>query len=326
MGFGRFVCVAMPFGLSMASLVCILIVMLSGITQHNLDMFEVKTQNLSISSSSLANIEKELKRDLNGLTSTALENSAGSNTNFTASQLGLADSYKVFLWNYCSTTGTKQNCTSAKFNWASSSLNTTELNEKAAAIGSAAGLTNLTFPKDVTNSLKTFAVVSKWTEVAYIIAFVFTVLELVVGLFGFCSRAGSCVTYLISGLSTSFIIVASILATVGSAVVVAAVQTTARAYGAHADIQTGFLSVTWLAVAFSVGASLFWLFSVCCCKSEHRNGKRQSEKFAPGNYQQLQDPNTAYMGQTQGVYNNQPHKTQTPIRGGAYEPYNHSAV
>lgn len=319
MGFGRFVCVALPFGLTIASLVTILVVMLSGITSHNLDMFEVKTQNLSISSSSLKNFENEItKRNLGHLTSAALNGAAANGVNFTASDLGLADSYKVYMWNYCSTSGSNTTCSKAKFNWAHSSLNVTDINAKAeAATGQ-----NVTLPKDVTNALKTYGTISKWTQVVYIIALVLAVLELVVGLFGFCSRAGSCITYFISGLATTAIIGASILATASSAVVVAAVKSTTKAYGVKATIETGFLSVTWLAVAFSVGAGLFWMFSMCCCKSERGSNNKGGEKFAPnGSYQPLHDPNTAYQGQQTGIYNQ-----QKPVYGAGYEPYSHAAV
>lgn len=328
----------MPFGLTIASLVCTLIVMLSGITSHNLDMFDVNMKDLSISSSSLANFADEIKKreekrgeDLGKLVNAGLNNAANnavnsvlnSGVNFTATDLGLADSYKVYLWNYCSTTGTNTTCSKAKFNWAASSLNTTAINERAQTISAKVGQ-NATLPKDVTGALKTYSTVSKWTQVVYIIAFILTVLELIVGLFGFCSRAGSCITYLVSGFATTAIIGASVLATASSAVVVAAVKTTSRAYGVKATIETGFLSVTWLAVAFSVGAGLFWLFSMCCCKAEHRKSSSHgAEKFAarPGSYQPLHDPNTAYHGQQQGVYN-----MQKPQRAGGYEPYSHAAV
>src|ERR1700712_2154340 len=99
MGAGRFVCVAVPFGLTLASLVCILISMLAGVTNKDLDMFTIKTQNLSISASSLANLEHIVKREPafgHGLNSAALEAqaTASSANNITAADLGLADSYK----------------------------------------------------------------------------------------------------------------------------------------------------------------------------------------------------------------------------------------
>jgi len=331
MGAGRFVCVAVPYGLTIASLVCILITMLSGITSKNLDMFEISTKNLSISSSDLQNLANGVKskREANNLGAGALTNAAINGVatgavNFTAANFQLADDYKVYMWNYCySYTGASNgSCTKGKFDWASDAINTTRMNEVASAISMGASGKNATLPKSITNALKVYVRVSKWTQVVYLIALLLSVLTLITGLFGFCSRGGSCITYFVSGLATTAIICASAMATASSAVVVAAVQATAKIYGVHAKIMTGFLSVTWLACAFSVGAGLFWMFSICCCKSESR-GKSNNEKFAPSSYQPLQDTHTSYQPQTSGVYNPQAHK---PVQGAGYEPYTRSAV
>lgn len=335
MGVGRVLCVGLPFGLTIASLVCLLIAMLAGISNKNLDMFEVKTQNFSVSSSSLQNFEDLLKRDANPghfseLTTAALSGytNQANGVNITAADLGLADYYKVSLWNYCATTGSKTTCSKAKFNWAASDLNTTNM-----TLTSSSG-TTVTLPKEIRNSLKTFTVVSKWTEVVYIIAFVASVLEIVVGLFGFCSRIGSCCTFIISGISTTAVIIASVMATVMSAIVVGAIDSAAKAYGAKASLNTSFLAVTWLAAAFSLGAGLFWLFSICCCAADHHKRSRRSaadgEKLLPtggSGYQRVDDPhgfdaNTAYGPQMSGI-----HQNQKPIgRQGAYEPYSHGAM
>jgi hypothetical protein len=335
MGVGRFLCVGLPFGLTFASLICLLIAMLAGVSNHNLDMFEVKTQNFSVSTSSLQNFEDLLKRSaspghFSALTTAALNGAAttaatSSDSNITAAELGLADYYKVSLWSFCATTGSTSNCTKAKFNWAASELNTTSLISSTG--------TNVTLPKEIRDSLKTFIVVSKWTQVVYIIAFVALILELVVGLFGFCSRMGSCCTFIVSGISTTTVIAASVLATVTSSVVVAAIESAAKAYGAKASINTSFLAVTWAAAAFSIGAGLFWLLSTCCCAADHHKSNRRSmgdgEKLlATGGrgYQRVEDPhgfdaNTAYGPQTQGVHHQQPVGRQ-----GAYEPYSHADV
>jgi len=336
MGVGRFVCVALPFGLTIASLISILIVMLAGVTNHNLDMFEVNTKNLSISSNSLANLEnlvtKRFNADLSHLTTAAL-----TGNNITAADLGLADSYKVSLFNYCYQTGTNTTCTKAKFNWAASALNTTAIEKLASTT---AGVT-VTLPKELTGSLHTFTVVSKWTEVVYIIAFVTCVAELIVGLFGFCSRIGSCCTFLISGISTVAIVAASIMATIQTSVVVGAIDSVAKAYGVHSSINTSFLATTWIAAAFSIGGGLFWMFSMCCCAADHhKHSNRRSragdtEKLIPtGSYQRVGEPADhfhPYAGQQQGVYApQQPYgvpSNNKPIRGnGAYEPYAHAAI
>lgn len=331
-------CVAVPFGLTVASLVCILIAMLSGITNKNLDMFDVNTANLSISSSSLQNLVNLAKRDDSGLghlTTAALGGAVSSGSNITAKELGLADHYKVNMWNYCYQTGTNTTCTKAKFNWAASALNITAIETLAS---STSGV-NVTLPKEMTTALKTFTAISKWTEVVYIIALITCVLELVLGLFAICSRAGSCVTWVISGLSTTTIIAASIMATAQSSIVVAALKSVAKSYGVKSSLNTSFLAVTWLAVAFSIASGLFWMFTICCCASDHKSskgGNRRSrgvddnEKLIPtGHYAPLHDPNTAYMGGAQqtGVYNAPQNPYHKPTHAGnAYEPYSHTAI
>jgi hypothetical protein len=346
MGVGRFICVGLPFGLTLASLVCILIAMLAGVSNKNLDLFEVNTKNLSISSSDLENLADLLKRDLfvtredhfSGLTVTALNNAASaasaatSGINITASDLGLADSYKVSLWNYCAVTGTKTNCTSSKFNWAATALNTTTIQN---LVQTTAGVT-VTLPKSLTSALKTFTVFSKWTEVVYIIAVLTCAFEIFLSLFAFCSRAGSCITFLISGLSTTTIIAASIMATVEASITTGAIESVSKAYGATSHINTSFLATTWLAVVFSIASGFFWTFTICCCAADHhskksrRNRGDDNEKLIPtGAYQRVEE--TGYNGAQQtGIYNNQAYATPAnnvkAQRGGAYEPYTHSAI
>merc|ERR1711964_626181 len=199
MGAGRFVCVAVPFGLTLASLVCILIVMLAGVTNKSLDMFEIKTANLSISSSSLENLIDLTKRapvpgdSLSALTVAGLSPNTGDN--ITAADLGLADSYKVSLWNYCATTGSNTNCTKAEFDWAASKLNTSTVEATASALTG----TTVSLPSELKTALKTFKTFSKWTEVV------------------------------------------SIIATVQSSLVIAAVKASARSYGVKGSLNTSFL-------------------------------------------------------------------------------------
>ncbi len=341
MGVGRFICVALPFALTACSMLCLLIVMLAGVADHNLDMFEINTQNLSISSNSLANLENLAKRapdtaHFSSLTTTALNN-AGAN--ITAADLGLADQYKVSLWNYCYQTGTNTTCIKSSLGWASSALNTTAIEKLASAN---AGVT-VTLPKELTSSMRIFSVFSKWTNVVYIIAFLACAIELFFGIFAICSRIGSCVTFLLSGFSTVTIIAASIMATVQSAIVVGAVDSAGRAYNVKGSLNTSFLAITWLAAAFSIAGGLFWMFTICCCAAQHhskRNNRRSlgddHEKLIPtGAYHPVGESehfnNNAFAGQEHGIYAPQQQygvpSNARPIRGdGAYEPYAHAAI
>ncbi|CAL3970193.1 hypothetical protein PZA11_006467 [Diplocarpon coronariae] len=345
MGAGRFVCVAVPFGLTLASLVCLLIVMLAGITNKSLDMFEIKTQNLSISSSSLLNLADLTKRDdsLSALTIAGLSPNEDTNSNITASELGLADKYRVSMWNYCAKTGSDTNCTKAKYNWAASKLNTTHLEEKASNLTNGA----VSLPSELKTALKTYKNVSRWTQIVYIMAFINCVSVLALGLFGFCSRVGSCLTFVVSSIAAFSVVVASVMATVTSSLVIAAVKSTTKAYGVKGSINRSFLVTTWFAAAFSIGAAMFWMLTICCCASSHHSGSARSsrglndqEKLVPtAAYQRVDDSthfNNGFAGQQNGVLNGQqnteygvPLANVKPVaRGGngAYEPYSHTAI
>lgn len=344
MGVGRFICVALPFGLTICSMIAIIITITAGITNKNLDLFQVNTQNLSISASSLANLEKLVKRQpqpppnhFASLTIAALTGSSSSATNLTAADLGLADTYLVSLWAYCAETGTNKNCTKAKFNWADSALNTTSIQELAIANSGV----NFTLPKTLTTALHTFTVVNKWTEVVYIIAFITCAVELFFGIFAICSRVGSCLTFIVSGLSTVSIVAASVMSTVLGSITVGSIESVSKAYGVSASLDTSFLATTWIAAAFSIAGGLFWMFTICCCAADHHSKKNKhrergngedAEKLIPqGAYQRVED--TTYPGQQSGVYQSQgafavptPNVKPQSRGNGAYEPFSHAAV
>ncbi|CZR56135.1 uncharacterized protein PAC_06023 [Phialocephala subalpina] len=293
-----------------------------GANTANLDIFDVNTANLSISSSSLANLGNLARRAAtssdrsSGLTNEALTNatsSSSSSINITASDLELADLYKVSLWNYCGITGSNITCTNAKFDWALSSLDTSKIESTATSL---IGV-NVTLPLEVKSALKTFAKVAKWIEVVYIIATITTFVELVIGLFATCSRAGSYGTIIISGLSTASIIVASIMVTAVPSTVVGAINSVGKAYGVKASLNTSYLAITWMAVAFSLASSFFWTFRICC-SADHSIRKSSSgspwrrnsdiadaEKMIPSSgYQRVYNPNeTSYTGQQYDLYN-----------------------
>ena len=54
------------------------------------------------------------------------------------------------------------------------------------------------------------------------------------------------------------------------------------------------LTATWLAVAFSVCAGIFWLFSTCCCSGKSDKKSVKVEK-APYTYERVASP---YLGQS----------------------------
>ncbi|KZZ92064.1 integral membrane protein [Moelleriella libera RCEF 2490] len=336
MGVGRFVCVAVPLVLTVASIIALLVATLSGVTHTQLWMFEIDTTNLSISPAEAANIAGKL-----GVLPRQVKLG-----NISAADLGLANKYEVNLWGYCSTAPDgKRECTKAQFDWANSALNTSVLEQLTSATG-----VTLKLPNEIKNALKTFRTVTKWTEVAFIVALVALGAELVFGIFANCSRAVSCCTWLFASIAAVLVGVAAGLATAMSTVVVGSVEGTAKFYGVQGTVGGRFLAATWIGAAFAIGAAFFWIFTICCCKPDHRRKSGAAkyrdhhndggEKLLPptGTYRPLShnyemQGGSGGGGQPNGFYNPAQHQTgmsagpRHPSGQGrtdlAYEPYTH---
>jgi len=82
---------------------------------------------------------------------------------------------------------------------------------------------------------------------------------------------------LFSIVSSVFTFAAVLTSTILFGVVVGSLKTLLHPYGIKLTLGTHALAVTWLAVLFSWAATLFWLFSVCCCSGRsnphHRSNK-----------------------------------------------------
>lgn len=268
MGVGRFIAVLVPISLTVTSFIFLLTVGLGGIA-NNLYLFELDTTEFSATRDTLSNIAHNLiNRD--DKTSDLVDKFFGpSDGNITAATLQLADKYQVTLWNYCKISSSGSNCTAPQFNWASSTLNASEIESNATSLSGF----NVTLPDEVRGALKSFSTISKWTQYAYSMAAISIVVEIILGLFAFCSRAGSFMTLLICAAATTGIFVASILATVQASAVSTALNGSAKIYHVKSKVNTRFLAVTWLAALFSLGAGLFWAFTSCCFGSNNTNGR-----------------------------------------------------
>ncbi|KAL2136284.1 hypothetical protein VTI74DRAFT_4519 [Chaetomium olivicolor] len=339
--FGRFVCVLVPFLLTLASLTAMLLAGLAGITDKGLYMFQINVTDLSISPLSVGKILEGIKApsiddlnvpkvsDINIPGVNIKRQQTNSKTgNITAADLGFYNIYDVNIWNYCYTmqNGTRE-CTKPAFNWATNELNTStnDLNSLITSTGY-----NVTLPKEITDAVKAFGTVSKWTQIVFIIAYIALAVELFFGLFANCSRAFSCVTWLIASVATVAVGAAAGLATATSVVVVGAIEGSTKVYGADAHFNKRFLAVVWLGFAFALAAGLFWSFTICCCAPDHSSrrsrsrGGADSEKLMSGGtgYQRLSEPggyNAGYARQSYGA----PQQAQ---HAGAYEPYSHARV
>ncbi|KAL2161557.1 hypothetical protein VTH06DRAFT_8119 [Thermothelomyces fergusii] len=330
--FGRFVCVLVPFLLTLGSLIALLVAGLAGIADKSLYMFRLNMTDLSLSPSAVSNILNgsginlpDLKDlDLSDIDLSDFQSSRrrAEIRNLTAADLGLFDIYDVNVWNYCYTArnGTRE-CTKGSYDWASSALNssTDDFNNMLTATG-----LNITLPEEITDAVKTFSTVSKWTQIVFIIAAVALAIALFLGLFANCSRAFSCVTWLIAGVATAAAGAAAGLATATATVIVGAVKASPDLNGLEAHINVRFLAAVWLSVVLALAAGLFWMFTICCCKPDHSSSRSYaaSEKFVPRTpgYQRLSEPG-GYPSNYARSYD-----SATSRRDVAYEPYSHARV
>lgn len=118
-------------------------------------------------------------------------------------------------------------------------------------------------------------------------------------------------------------------------------------YNIHISIGRSALTVNWLGVIFSWAATLFWLFSICCCSGSsnphHRSNKGGLWNAEPkgmgygdygrgrglrvektgGGYERVASP---FLGHAQNEHgdrvplNDYP---QQPAQSGSYEPFRH---
>jgi len=196
-------------------------------------------------------------------------------------------------------------------------------------------------PGAINTAMNAYTKGAKFMFIAYVIAFWLTVASVVVGLFAICSRWGSCVTTIVAGAATLFTILSAIASTVIFSTLVGAMNASLREYNVKTTLGTKKLAVEWLAVAFSLAASLFWFISICCCSGH--SGRKDRHVAAPGGgntfkpfasrgYQPLGEEggaqhhqNTAY-GANRGMemqdFGTGPYKG----RDTAYEPFRHGGV
>jgi len=366
---GRFFCVALPLILCLASLVLMLVVTLAGVYHSSLSLFTIDLTHATLDAADakdiLENIEgglpKNIQTDIDNLDLNNINindgdlslgdllGSAGSSRrgieargfteglesrqtgNISLVKLGFAKKYEVTLWGDCAVSeNNKRNCTKAEFDWAHKHLDLSSIESK----GTAAGV-KFDIPSAVKDAIKTFSDVNKYAEIVFIAAIVALAIEFLIGIFANCTRVISCLVWLFSGITTALVCGSAALATAMAGVVVGTLDGSSDFFGAKGEINTTFLALVWIAAACSIGASLFWIFTICCCKPESRSkhhDRDDSEKLLPrGGYAPLGEDHERSAAGFQNDLNSPPTDYQGPsyprgVRSDlAYEPYSHRA-
>ncbi|KAJ6187210.1 hypothetical protein N7519_002118 [Penicillium mononematosum] len=231
---GRVACIFTPYLLTIASLICIIMVGLgctkaSSDTLNNLYFIRLDLSNISQGSAVTSEITDRLADA--GITSVTAEEVSATIQTF-QNDGNIADFYDIGLWGYCegdSTNGkdTVSKCTDpkAQFYFNPSSI---------------LGMSEAQLEKELGSGMKktmnVYKAVSKWMFIAYLVAFIATCAQVLLGIFAIFSRWGSCVTTIVSIVSFLFTLGASLTSTIMFSIAKGSLGTALKVYGVEVDL------------------------------------------------------------------------------------------
>ncbi|KAL4871406.1 hypothetical protein BDV12DRAFT_164238 [Aspergillus spectabilis] len=323
---GRIVCIVTPYLLTIAALVCLIIVGLGSTdngTDSLRDLYFFRADLRDINGSQP--IQSSVSDVLDDLNISVDDGDIGAALDEVQKYFNIPDFYNIGLLGYCEGNVTSNNnyrvsnCSSPKAEFWFDPVDVWNLKTL--------GLQNA-LPDDVQDALNVYKNVSKWMFVAYVIAFAATALELLLGITAIFSRWGSCVTTLIAIAAFLFTAAASATSTAMFAVVSGVFNDKIKPYGIEGHMGRNIYVATWLATAFSLAAALFWAISSCCCSGRspynHRHGRNRggvTAEKAPYSYEAI---GGGYAHSPQPPFNTTAAQyPSAPQRTTSYEPFRH---
>jgi hypothetical protein len=210
----------------------------------------------------------------------------------------LEDVYEVHLWNYCwsDADGSNAQCSDRHANFYFDLIEVWGLNASTPNNPSrpsntnnplqdaAAQVRNQTqeFQRELLgdagdDAYNAYRRVARAMFILYGVAFITELATVILSIFAIFSRWGSLFTWIFS-FASSVITIAAVGLTTGVYVaLLGALRTLLNPYGVRLQLGSKAFTVAWLGVVFSWAATLFWLFSICCCSGKsnphHRSNK-----------------------------------------------------
>lgn len=306
--------------LTIASLVCLIIVGLGGTNKSNatfndLYFFRANTSSIVVDPRNLSLPENALTNAVIGEATTAVKDA-----------LHVYDFYHVSLWNYCA-----GNFTNGADNVTFCSPHTNEFWFNPVEVW---GLNNTGvdqfFSAELRNGLAAYETTTKWMFIAYMVALIATILEILVGFAALFSRLGSLATTLVSVVSSLFYIAFALTSTILYSVLAGTFNTALTKYNIHGNLGHNIYVAVWLGTAFSLGAGLFWMFSSCCCsgRSDSIKGYGDPRPSRSHKYDRVSSPLPPAGGFAYGQpgYQQPSSHNMGPVgaqRQTSYEPFRH---
>jgi len=330
---GRVACIFTPFALSIATLVCLILIFLGGTREKSnalgdLYFFEADLSSFANATSNELLDIIDISSTLNNLNLAKRDTDSELTSLLAEAQkdLKIKDFYTIYLWNYCSWNGDEKYsyCSPGKAEFWFNPIDVWGLNDTA-------GIETL-IPTDLKDALKTYQTVSKYMFVVYVIALVATAVELLIGISAIFSRWGSFFTTFFAVVAFLANLAASIIATVLFSVLETAFNKEFKSLNITSSMGKAIFRTTWLAVVFSGIAAFFWFFSICCCsgrspyKGRQDNNRRVKVEKTPYTYERVGSP---YLGPQGGqdvpLTNMGPSRQSAYLgpqpRNTAYEPF-----
>lgn len=305
---GRIACIFLPYLLSIGALVCLILVGL-GSTKSTSPLNDIYFIRMDLKDLSLGAVDKDSKLDAldKGL---KIAKDAGK----------LHDFYTVGLWNHCygqykNDKYEVQKCTEKKAKYWFDPVEVWDLPDQVEDL----------FPKSLDKGLTSYRRVAKWLFIAYVIAFVANVVQLLIGITAIFSRWGSFATTIVGGVASLFTILASVTASALYGILTGAIKGGLKDLKITASMGGRMFAITWIAVAFTVAAGIFWIFSVCCCSGrspynhKDKRGRGVVAEKTPYTYERVTSP---YGNPAPGQ--NVPMHNMPARQDMAYEPYRHA--
>lgn len=318
----RFACILTPMLMTLASIVCTVLIMAGGTNKantwiSNIYFFKIDTRLITT------------QETLSLIPGTTLDDNLLKTGFKGGEQLGLSDFYTAHLWNYCSGNITIEgssetwkvtDCVKPKTTFHFDVYEIFKLDSDA---NGKSGVAEDDIPSSVQKVDKAIKVVSNVMVALYCLGLVALVVTFVVGWFGLLSRWGSCVTTIFADIAFLFILSASIMATALYATLKEGFNKGLKDFGAVASLNNRTLAIMWLAVAFAFGASIFWMFSTCCCSGRSRKIMGHNDRSGPGSYEKA--PYTYERVAAPYAPTSQVHAPGAQS-GVGYEPYRHAGA
>ena len=281
---GRVACILTPWLLTIASFICIVLIEISGWNKGILPDYYFMKVNFT---------------DLDVSGASSLANTTTLTAALKEVQGDLANIYEIHLWNYCNsstTNDTIQQCSGRTAGFTFDFIDVWGLNSTSAASDSGNTYSNNQVQnaandiKDKTEQLENYLLgstarkaleayrkIGKAMFYLYAVSFWATLATIVAGLLAVCSRWGSLITWILAFGSSVINTAAVAISTALYIALVEGLKGVFNDYNVHVNIGKNAMIVTWLSVVFGWAATLFWLFSICCCSGSsnphHRNNK-----------------------------------------------------